>query len=70
MFKYIMLVALVGLVGCHTVADDRELTAFKAGCVHGITVVVEQMGAQANKEKIEEHCADEAVLYQAGKEVK
>ena len=64
MSKYLILLAvMVGLLsGCNH-SRDAEAKAFSAGCSHGISVVLAQLGAQPNEAKVAEHCDKEAQEY-------
>jgi hypothetical protein len=64
MFKYLMLfVVLAGLtVSCN---KDRsaEAKAYAAGCSEGINTLLASVGAGANQEAIDKHCAETAAAY-------
>ena len=64
MYKSLMLLAVVmfALVGCNS-NRDAEAKAYAAGCAGGIEVVLASMGAQADPQKVAEHCNQAAQDY-------
>ena len=64
MYKYLMLMAVVGLMGCNSGGRrDADEQAYKAGCSEAIITLIVSTGAMPNQEKIDAHCTEAAQEY-------
>jgi hypothetical protein len=61
-FIPLMVVVTMCMVGCNR-NHSVEANAYKDGCIHGITLVVTQLGGDPIVEKIDAHCAEAAITY-------